>query len=110
MYTEEDLRATLGAREHEAPDPGLTLAGLDRLRQYRTRRRRTTGMVTAAAVTLALAAGAITVPHLIASPVTGDPVPAANPAGNPWRYTFTMRDVPGYTFSYGSRGLGAQTA
>jgi len=98
MYTEEDLRATLGALEQEAPDEGRFLAGLARARQRRTVRRRTAGVIAAAMATAVLVAGAIVVPQLVGQT---DQV-AANPHFERWRFPFAVEDIPGYQVIYQS--------
>jgi hypothetical protein len=98
MYTEEDLRATLGALEREAPDEGSVLAGLARARRRRTVRRRTAGVIAAAMATAVVVAGAIVVPQLVGQT---DQVVAANPHFERWRYPFAV-DLPGYQVYYRS--------
>lgn len=64
MYTEEDLRATLGALEHEAPGATGVLAALARARRQRTVRRRVVGVAAAAAVAAVVAGGSMLVGNL----------------------------------------------
>jgi hypothetical protein len=97
MYTEEDLRATLGALEREAPDEGSVLAGLERARRRRTVRRRTAGVIAAAVATAVVVAGAMVVPQLAGQT---DQV-AASPHFERWRYPFAV-DLPGYQVNYRS--------
>jgi hypothetical protein len=101
MHTEDDLRATFSALEHQAPDPVGTLAGLDRLRRRRTARRRVTGMVAVAAVTLALAGASLAARDLIGhTPPAGPTTTANRPAGQPLEFRFAIDDIPGFRTYY----------
>jgi hypothetical protein len=93
MYTEEELRATLGELEHEAPEVDRVMAGLDRARRRRTVRRRTLGMAAAAALVVAVAGGSI----LVAD--RDRPVDHAAPPdihSEVLRFPFAVADIPGY--------------
>src|SRR6266516_6261629 len=95
MHTEDDLRATFSALEHQAPDPAKTLAGVDRLRTRRTARRRVTVMATVAVVTLALAAGSLAAPKLFHG---GTPVnQPGSQARTPLEFRFAVDDIPGFS-------------
>lgn len=101
MHTEDDLRATLGALEYEAPDPIGTLAGLDRLRRRRTTRRRATAVVAVAAVTLTLAGVSLAARDLVGHTSSVGPTqPANRPAGTPLEFRFAVDDVPGFRTFY----------
>lgn len=98
MYTENDLRATLGALEDEAPSPDGVLAGLDRTRRRRVTRRRTAGVVAAAAVAVLVAVGSIVATNPAAPPETGDT--ATNPHHERLRFPFAVDEIPGYEVAY----------
>jgi hypothetical protein len=98
MYTEEDLRATLGALEQETPDEGTFLVGLERARRRRTTRRRTVGVVAAAVAAAVVVGGAIAVPQLVGR---ADQV-ATSPHFERWRFPFAVDDIPGYQVHYQS--------
>ena len=66
MYTEEDLRATFGAVEREAPDAIDVLTGFTRARRRRTVRRRVAGVAAVAAVVAVVAGGSVLVGNLAA--------------------------------------------
>jgi hypothetical protein len=93
MYTEEDLRATFGALEDEAPDAVRVLAGVDRARRHRTTRRRAVGMLAAAAFVAVAAVGSI----VVATP-EAPPTAAANRGG--LSFPFAVDDVPGFVVAY----------
>ena len=76
MYTEEDLRATFGAMEREAPDVTDVLAGFTRAQRRRTIRRGVVGVATAAAVAAVVAGGSVLVGNLAGPSETR---PAAQP-------------------------------
>jgi hypothetical protein len=102
MFTEEDLRATLGALESDAPDADRVLAGLDRRRRRRTVRRRTLGTVAAAVLAAVVTGGAV----LVASPGQ-----SADPAASPLhlerlRFPFVVGDIPGYQVVLGDLNVG----
>lgn len=97
-YTEDDLRATFGALEREAPDVGGTLAGVDRLRRRRTTRRRTAGIAAVAVVTMALAAGSLAVPDLFGTDTREQT--GTNRAGDAWRFRLAVDDIPGARVAY----------
>jgi hypothetical protein len=94
MYTEEDLRATFGALENEAPEAGVVLARVNRTRQ----RRRTTGVIAAAmAAAAVVVAGTSVVSHLTDQTVDV----AANPHYERWQVPFAVDEVPpGYQVIY----------
>lgn len=94
MYTEEDLRATFGALENEAPEVGVVLARMTRTRQ----RRRTTGVIAAAmAAAAVVVAGTSVVSHLTDQTVDV----AANPHYERWQVPFAVDEVPpGYQVIY----------
>lgn len=92
MPTEHDLRATLLALEHEAPDPTRTLAGLDRRRHRRTIRRRTLVTTVVAAVTLAIVAGSLAAPKLFRDPAGG--------RADAWTFRFAVDQLPGAKIRY----------
>jgi hypothetical protein len=106
MYTEEDLRATLGALEHEAPAPGRVLAGLDRARRRRVVRRRTTGMVAAAVLGVVVAGGSIVVTNR-ADPPADRPGPVVVDPQSERRlqFPFAVEEIPGYQLAYRSLGF-----
>lgn len=108
MNTEDDLRATLGALEFQAPDPVSTLAGLERLRTRRTTRRRVAGTVAVAAVTVALVGASLAAPAIFRD----DPAPSQtqNPPANrapvkPLEFRFAVDDIPGFKTFYQGAGL-----
>lgn len=98
MYTEEDLRATLGALEDEAPSPAVVLAGLDRVRRRRVTRRRTVGMAAAAALVAVVTAGSIVATNALTPPETGNA--ASNPHLERLRFPFEVTDIPGHQVAY----------
>lgn len=105
MYTEEDLRATFGALEGEAPDEVRVLAGVERARRRRTTRRRTVGMLAAAVFVAVAAVGSI----VVATPDRTPPVAEVNHEG--LRFPFAVDDIPGFAVAYRfARAEGRSTA
>jgi hypothetical protein len=93
MYTEDDLRTTFDALEREAPDVDVVLAGVERLRQRRTVRRRGFGMAAAAVVVVSVAAGSI----LVANPDRpGEAAAPADTHAERYRVPFQVGDIPGH--------------
>lgn len=110
MYTEEDLRATLGALESEAPDAVGVLAALARARRRQTVRRRVVGVVAAAVVVAVVAGGSVLVGNL-ADPSGRDAAAQQAEELARLRYPFAVAESPGFRVSYGpSRFHGAYTA
>lgn len=109
MYTEEDLRASFGALEHEAPDAIDIMAGMESRQRRRTSRRRTAGVLTAAAtVVVALAGVTFVLPTRSDTPETS--VVVAAQGSELWRFPFAVDDIPGHRVTYRSRGATSQTA
>jgi hypothetical protein len=107
-YTEQDLRAVLGALDSNAPDVTDVLAELERRRQHRTVRRRVTGIAAVAAVTVALAAGSLAVPDLFTNQAN-QTQPAA-PPGESLEYWFAVEDIPGATVGFEHLDVARQVA
>lgn len=97
MYTEEDLRATFGALEGEAPDTAGVLAGVERARRRRTTYRRTAGMVAAAVLAAVVAGGSIIVTSQDPTPPTGE---KSNPHRELLSFPFEVDDIPGFAVAY----------
>jgi hypothetical protein len=100
MYTEEDLRVTLGALEHEAPDAVGVLAALARARRQRTVRRRLVGVVAAGAVAAAVAGGSVLVGDLAAPRGLDTAAPPATRHLDPFRYPFAVDESSGFQAVY----------
>lgn len=100
MYTEDDLRATFGTLEQEAPTIGETLAGVETLRQRRTTRRRVTGVTAAVVVTAALTAGSLAAPGLLRDNNPEQVQPANPVAVKPLEFPFAVEDTPGFKTFY----------
>lgn len=98
MYTEENLRATFGTLEDEAPSPATVLAGVDRVRRRHVARRRAAGMLAAAVVAVVVAVGSIVATNPGAPPETGDA--ATNPHRERIQFPFAVDDIPGYQVAY----------
>jgi hypothetical protein len=106
MYTEEDLRATFGALEDEAPDLVGVVTGMAARRKRRTTRRRRAGVLTAVAVVVGTLAGvAFALPNHPDSPVV-----AASQDHDLWQFPFAVDAIPGHQVSYLSRGGAHQRA
>lgn len=99
MLTEEDLRATFRALERETPEPGDTLAILDRRLRRCAARRRTGFMVAVASLTLALVAGSLAAPDLLGGDPSGQTAPDP---GEVWGFHFRLDPVPGTQVTYRS--------
>lgn len=111
MYTEEDLRATLSALEHEAPDAVGILAALARARRRRTVRRRVVGVVAVAVVAAVVAGGSVLVGNLADPSGVDTAAPPADPTLEGLRYPFAVDESAGFRVLYGaSRFAGAATA
>ncbi|MET0136621.1 MAG: hypothetical protein ABW215_23780, partial [Kibdelosporangium sp.] len=103
MFTEEDLRATLGALEQDAPDPVSTVEGMHRRRASRTKRRRTVG-IAAALATVTLTAATFFLPSMV------DRQPAAVSGRDLLQFSFTVDRIPGTQVLYRNRSKEQQRA
>lgn len=111
MYTEDDLRATLGDLEREAPDPNRVLSGLERRRRRHTTRRRTFGIAAVGLVTAVVAVAALVVPNLWNGPHSADTASQNLDQYKQYlRFPFAVDDLPDFQVSYRLRRADYQSA